>query len=292
MTTFVRQGLALHIDDQGGEGVPVLFQHGLCGDANQTREAFPKLDGFRRITLECRGHGQSEAGGPHQFSIATFTNDITAYLEDVGAGPVVVGGISMGAAISLRLAVKRPDLVRGLMLVRPAWITTNAPANMRPNAQVGSLLIAHPPEKAHAIFMRSDTARHLAQVAPDNLKSLEGFFHREPQEVTAELLSQISIDGPGVEECELKRLNLPTLVLGHDHDFIHPLAYAQALANLIPKSTLRPITAKTTSKERYVADLHQAITQFLEELPECSKQSNARSTALHNGSTACQPIAS
>jgi pimeloyl-ACP methyl ester carboxylesterase len=296
VTTFVHQGLALRIEDQGGEGEPVLFQHGLCGDANQTREAFPVHADFRRITLECRGHGQSEAGHPDQLSIATFTQDLAACIESLGARPVVVGGISMGAAISLRLAVKRPDLVRGLILVRPAWITASAPANMRPNAQVGALLIAHPQEKAHAIFMRSDTARHLAQVAPDNLKSLEGFFQREPREVTAELLSQISIDGPGVEDCELKRIQVPTLVLGHDHDFIHPLAYAQALANLIPGATLKTITAKAISKEGYIADLHQAITQFLEELPECSKQShtpkNGQPTGPRTGSIASQPIVS
>jgi pimeloyl-ACP methyl ester carboxylesterase len=269
-TTFLRQGVALHIDDQGGEGTAVLFQHGLCGDANQTHEAFPQLAEFRRITLECRGHGQSEAGDPAQFSIAVFADDLAAFIEEVGRGPVVVGGISMGAAIALRLAVKRPTLVRGLILARPAWITASAPDNMRPNAQVGALLIAHSPKEAHAIFMGSETAKHLAETAPDNLKSLEGFFQREPTGVTAELLTRISIDGPGVEESELKQIDIPTLILGHDHDFIHPIAYAQELANLIPKSVFRAITSKAISKERYIADLHLAITQFLEVFPKCS----------------------
>jgi pimeloyl-ACP methyl ester carboxylesterase len=295
VTAFVRQGLALHIEDQGGEGVPVLFQHGLCGDANQTREAFPQLPGFRRLTLECRGHGQSEAGPLDQLSISTFTQDLAQFIEALETGPVVVGGISMGAAISLRLAVKHPELVRALILARPAWITEAAPPNMRPNAQVGALMLAHPPEMAYSTFMRSDTARHLAQAAPDNLKSLESFFKREPHEVTAELLSRISIDGPGVEESELKRLKVPTLVLGHEHDFIHPLAYAQAIADLIPNATLTAITAKTFSKDRYIADLHQAITKFLEELPECSKPSHSHTTGLSinpsTGSTPSQPIA-
>jgi pimeloyl-ACP methyl ester carboxylesterase len=264
----VREGLTLHIDDQGGEGAIVLFQHGLCGDANQTREAFPTLQGFRRITLECRGHGQSEAGEPNQVSIATFSNDLAAFIENLSVGSVIVGGISMGAAIALRLAVKRPELVRAMILARPAWVTVSAPANMRPNAQVGALLKAHSRELAHTIFMRSDTAKYLSNAAPDNLKSLESFFRRETQEVTAELLSRISIDGPGVADSELNALNIPTLILGHDRDFIHPFVYIQALATLIPNSTPRAITSKTVSKERYLADFHQAVAQFLEELPK------------------------
>jgi pimeloyl-ACP methyl ester carboxylesterase len=270
VTLMTRDGLALRVDDDGG-GTPVLFQHGLCGDANQTREAFPKnptIDSrFRRITLECRGHGQSEAEDPNLFSIKTFADDVAALIESLKAGPVVVGGISMGATIALRLAVKRPDLVKGLILARPAWITANAPPNMEPNALVGALLGKYPPEKAHEVFMQGDTAKHLSQVAPDNLKSLEGFFERTPYVVTAELLTRISADGPGVEEFEVRALTTPTLVIGIDHDFIHPYAYAQALAELIPNSALKAITAKSVSKELYISDFHNAVTHFLEELP-------------------------
>jgi pimeloyl-ACP methyl ester carboxylesterase len=57
-------GPVLNVDDAGGEGLPVIFQHGLCGDARQTIEAFPRDPHFRRITIESRGHGGSEARGP------------------------------------------------------------------------------------------------------------------------------------------------------------------------------------------------------------------------------------
>lgn len=263
ITTMVRHGLTLRVDDEGGSGAPVLFQHGLCGDANQTREAFPTDSGFRRITLECRGHGRSEAGDPKQFSIATFTDDVVALIEGLDAGPVVVGGISMGAAISLRLSVKRPDLVKGLILARPAWVTASAPSNMEPNALAGAMLTQYPPEEAHRLFMRSDIAMHLSQVAPDNLKSLEGFFQRQPSEVTAALLTSISADGPGVEDSEVRALSAPTLVIGHEHDYIHPISYARTLADLIPSATLKTITAKTVSHGLYVSDFHHAINHFL-----------------------------
>ena len=271
LTHFARSGPTIHVDDTGGSGQPVIFQHGLCGDANQTREAFPRssvLDRrFRRITMECRGHGQSEAGDIHELSIATFSDDLVDRIESLHASPVIVGGISMGAAIALRLAVTKPGLVKALILARPAWVATSAPANMAPNALVGRLLSRHAPEEAQELFNASNVAKHLAQVAPDNLTSLQSFFQREPHAITAALLSQISADGPDVTEAEIHALTIPTLVIGTEHDFIHPIAYARYLAGLIPNASLKIIPAKAISKAQYLAGFHTAITQFLEEHP-------------------------
>lgn len=260
--TFHHAGLRLHVDRSADAGAPVFFQHGLCGDARQTAEAFPPAPGFRRITLECRGHGASEAGPFDQLGIATFADDLAALIEVLGAAPAVVGGISMGAAIALRLAVRRPDLVRGLMLVRPAWATAAAPANLAANAEVGALLGRLGPS-ARARFAASPTAAALAARAPDNLASLLGFFERTPTDVTAALLTRLARDGPGVEAADLRRVTVPTLVVGHDRDEIHPLAHARALADLIPAARLVEITPKATDRDRYVADLGACLAAFL-----------------------------
>lgn len=258
-----RDGLALAAWDSGGDGTPVVFQHGLCGDIRQVAEAFPDDTGLRLIGLECRGHGASEAG--QVFSIATFADDVAALIQRMG-GPVVLAGISMGAAIASRIAVRRPDLVRGLVLARPAWVAEAAPANMRPNAEVGALLSRLPPEQARAEFEAGETGAMLARAAPDNLASLLGFFVREPVDVTARLLCAISADGPDVAEAELRALALPTLVLATAQDFIHPLPHAERLARLVPNARLVEMTAKGVSRRRYVFDFQSALAAFLKGL--------------------------
>lgn len=260
-----RAGLRLSASE-AGEGRAFLFQHGLCADAGQPAEVFPAVAGWRRLTLECRGHGRSEAGPPEALSIATFADDAAALLEARGAGPAVVGGISMGAAIGLRLAVRRPDLVRALVLARPAWVAGAAPANMQPNALVGELLERYPPAEARVRFEASDTARRLAAEAPDNLASLRGFFSREPAAVTSALLRRISADGPGVEPGELAALRLPTLVLGTARDLVHPLAHVDALAAAIPGARRVEITPKAESRDRHREEFRAALARFLEEL--------------------------
>jgi pimeloyl-ACP methyl ester carboxylesterase len=257
-----RDGLRLAVHDAGGAGLPVVFQHGLCGDAGQVIEAFPPDPAFRRVSLECLGHGASDAG--EDFSIAGFAAD-AATLAETLPGPVVLGGISMGAAIALRLAVVRPDLVQALILVRPAWDVQAAPPNMEPNAEVGGLLTRLDPDAARAAFAAGDTARRLAVEAPDNLASLMGFFDRRPQEVTARLLSAIAADGPGVTAAEVAALRLPVLVCGTAEDAVHPLALARRLAGMIPTSSCVVLPPKGRDKPAHIAALHRAIRTFLKE---------------------------
>ncbi len=256
---FFNDGARMVWHDSGGDGPPVVFQHGLGGDARQTFEALP--DTLRRMTLECRGHGGSDAAGP--YSIAAFSADVAALIGAELRAPVVLGGISMGAAIACRLAVTRPELVRALILVRPAWVCDAAPHNMAPNLTVGRLLARLPATEARAAF--ATTARALP---PDNRASLDRFFDRAPQAVTAALLQAIAADGPGVTEAELAALRLPALVCASAGDAIHPAAHAERLAALIPGARLVDLPPKGQGKPAHLAALRAAITAFIKELDD------------------------
>ncbi len=264
-TPYPRDGTVLSLC-RSGDGVPFVFQHGLCGDAHQPADVMPDGCGFACVTLECRGHGESGAGPLEALSIATFADDVASAIERLEAGPVVLGGISMGAALALRLAVTRPDLVRGLVLARPAWVTGPAPPNMRPNALAGELLATWPAALARARFEASDEAAALAVSAPDNLASIRGFFSRVPQDVTAALLTRISADGPGVSEADVAALAVPTLVIGHGRDTVHPIANARHLAQTIRLARLVEITPKADDPQRYRSDFRAALAAFLTEL--------------------------
>ena len=264
--SFERDGIAFAWYDTGEAGVPVLFQHGLCGDARQTAEAFPPDAGFRLLTLECRGHGHSGSGSATSFSLMQFADDLAALLDHLALGPIIVGGLSMGAALAMRLAVCRPDLVSALALVRPAWSTGAAPPNLAPNAEVGDLLARLPPDQAAAAFDAGATAKRLEAISPDNLVSLRCFFSREPLAVTAALLTRIAADGPGVSADALRSLQLPALVIGSDADAIHPWPLAVELAGLIPGARLVRVTPKGVDKTAYLADLHSALGAFFKDV--------------------------
>ncbi len=251
----------LNVIRNASTGTPVFFQHGLCGDAAQTLEVFPNDARFQLNTLECRGHGASDIGPYTDISIKTFADDVAAHIKTRS----IIGGISMGAAISLHLAVHKPHLVKALVLARPAWVTDNAPANMQPFAEIGALLSNFPPAAAKSEFLNSRTAKHLGEISPDNLASLSSFFSREPIANTAALLSKIATDGPGVTEAEARNIQVPTLIIATEQDYTHPFAHAQALHDMIPHSRLVKITPKGVDKQRYVLEFQSTLLKFFEE---------------------------
>jgi pimeloyl-ACP methyl ester carboxylesterase len=260
---LTRNNLRLAIHGGGSVGPTLIFQHGLCGDARQVAEAMAGLAPQRWTCIECPGHGASDMDP--QPSIFSFADDVAALIENL-PGQVVLGGISMGAAIATRLAVTRPDLVRALVLVRPAWVTDAAPANMAPNAEVGALLARLPADQARDTFRASATARQLAQAAPDNLASLMGFFDRSSRADTSRLLMALSNDGPAVTPADLRALGLPALICATSEDAIHPAAHAEALARLIRNSRLIHLPPKGRDKPAHLAALAAAMRQFLKEI--------------------------
>ena len=246
-----------------GSGPIVVLQHGLCGDIRQPQEVFPRDQGFTHAALNCRGHGDSPAGDLSALTLAHFTDDLAQMIDLLPQRPVAVGGISMGAAMALRLAVTRPDLVLALILSRPAWVTGDAPANMQPNALAGQMLA----EGVDA-FDQTTTARTLAETAPDNLASLRSFFVRPDPVVTKALLTRISADGPGVSEQDLRHMTIPTLIMGSAEDVVHPMAHATELSRLIPGALLVELPPKGRNKAAHVAACQAAILHFLKGLTD------------------------
>jgi pimeloyl-ACP methyl ester carboxylesterase len=258
--TLDETSLAVH---DSGDGIPILLQHGLGGDEAQVAQTFGRLPGFRRITVECRGHGASSLGAARPFSIGMFAEDVLAAAEARGIGRMVVGGISMGAAIALRLAHRYPDRIAALILVRPAWTFAPAPANMASVRALADLIRTYPLEKARRVFLESEIAADLRVNAPDNLASLLGYFDRADVLKFASVLAGIAADGPGVSEADAAAIAVPTLVTGNEEDAIHPLSVARTVAETIPGASLVEVTPKAADRDRHFAETQDAVSRFL-----------------------------
>jgi pimeloyl-ACP methyl ester carboxylesterase len=246
-----------------GQGLPVLFQHGLGGDAAQVAQAFPASANIRRITLECRGHGSSTLGQVRPFSIKMFAEDVLAAADHYGVERFVAGGISMGAALALHLAHFHKDRVSALLLVRPAWTFNASPANMQPIRMIADLLQCYPIDQAREHFASSDMALALKQNAPDNLASLLGYFERDNATAFAAVLAGIASDGPDVSKADAVSLSIPTLIIGNQMDAIHPLKMAVELAATIPDAQFVEVAPKAADKALHFAQTQDAISQFL-----------------------------
>jgi pimeloyl-ACP methyl ester carboxylesterase len=256
-----RDGCRINYVDEGA-GVPVLWQHGLGATQAQVAEVFPESSQFRRITMECRGHADSELGAPESLSIRQFADDAVALLDQFEVRRAVAGGISLGAAIALRLAAHYPERVGALVIARPAWVNEAAPANLEIYLDVAKLLSQYGPEQGLERLQASERYRVVMKESPDNAASMRSFFIRELKSTVA-LLSRIPAQGPGVTREQMSRLALPTLVIANEGDYVHSMAMATEVAELIPGAILKIIPSKNFNRDAYVEAFKAALQEFL-----------------------------
>ena len=258
----------LNVDDSGGVGVPIFFQHGLCGDSSQAAAIFPLRDRWKRVTMECQGHGNTSLQDTDKISINHFTDDLIALLKNYDMGTAIIGGISMGASIALTAAIKQPTIIRGLVLVRPAWIAEACPANLAISRLAGKLLSQDSLDSAAVTtsFLKNQLVQDMAKISPDNYSTFLSLLSRTDRKTTSLLLSRISRDGPLISRQQIRHVSCPTLIIGTDRDPIHPLAIAEELHHLITYARLKIVTSKSDSHSRYLRDSALEIQNFLEEI--------------------------
>jgi pimeloyl-ACP methyl ester carboxylesterase len=107
-----------------GEGEPLLLVHGLGGAAANWIALAPLLlPGRRLLVPELPGHGGSSPL-PAAPSLSPYADSLAGLVEHEQAPPLPVVGHSLGGAIALRLAIRRPDLVDGLVLAGAAGLSS------------------------------------------------------------------------------------------------------------------------------------------------------------------------
>lgn len=107
----------VHVEAWPGTGKPVAVIPGLFGASFTFRKVVPLLaaQGYRPIVIEPLGTGFSSRPLKADYSLAAQSRRIAAVLDSLGSKPMLVLAHSLGAAIAFRLAIDRPDLVRGIV---------------------------------------------------------------------------------------------------------------------------------------------------------------------------------
>lgn len=117
-------GLRLHALEWGEEGRPPLcFLHGGSAHAHWfdlVASAF--ADRFHVVSLDQRGHGESDWATPPAYATENFAADLLGLMEALGWREMIVVGHSMGGHNALAFAAWHPGRVRALVVVdsRPA----------------------------------------------------------------------------------------------------------------------------------------------------------------------------
>lgn len=112
--------LRLHANLTGPHSAPpVVMLHALGTHSGLWAGLLPHLAHLRCLTIDLRGHGQSDCPPP-PYSMGAMVHDIEAVMDHFALKDAVVIGVSLGGLVAQGLAIKRLDLVRGLVLSNTA----------------------------------------------------------------------------------------------------------------------------------------------------------------------------
>ena len=264
MPTFANETIQFHYLEKGS-GVPFFFQHGLGADVSQPFGLFQPTPGIRLIGMDARAHGQTAPAGPREkIGFVTFADDLVALMDFLNIHKAIVGGISMGAAVALNLALRYPNRVLGLVFSRPAWLDGPNPWNVRMFSLVSRLIREHGSRRGQEFFKETREYAELLQTYPDTANSLVRQFEHPQAEENAVNLEGIPHDTPSPDRRDWARINVPTLVLANRQDPIHPFEYGELLAQAIPGAEFQEITSKSISAEQHGRDVQGFIESFLQ----------------------------
>jgi len=110
-------GARLHYTDEGSGAETIVFSHGLLFSGAMFADQIAHLKGrYRCIAYDHRGQGGSDVTADG-YDADTLTADAEALIEALGVNPCHFVGLSMGGFVGMRLAIRRPELLRSLTLI-------------------------------------------------------------------------------------------------------------------------------------------------------------------------------
>jgi pimeloyl-ACP methyl ester carboxylesterase len=201
--------------DSRGAGEPVLMLHGGISDSEMLLDPLEPALGerFRILAFDRRGHGRTaDTEGPFHYD--DMATESIAAIEKLIGGPAHLVGWSDGGNVALLVALRRPDLVRSLVLI-------GANFHFDGNMPMG------PGDGSGPKVMRD----RYAERSPDGAEHFAAVFEKSRAMWAGE---------PTLTTDDLRKISAPALVLVGDDDLM-TLAHTASLYESLPQGRLAVI---------------------------------------------------
>jgi 3-oxoadipate enol-lactonase len=258
-------GVELFYKESGRGPEAIVFSHGLLMDYSMfeaQRAAFE--DRYRVIAYDHRSQGQSGAGNVESQDMETLATDAAALIQALDAGPCHFAGLSMGGFVGMRLAARRPGLLRTLTLMNTG--PDREPWQSRLRYELLTSLVWAVGVKpfigtAMKELFGETTRRNPAQLAM--LEEWRAKFRLHPRSIAHAVTAVM--ERHEVTPDELRSIDCPTLVLAGEDDTAQPPFRSERLASFIPGARLLRIPGCGHSSSLEAPD---AVVQAMEQLFE------------------------
>lgn len=243
----------------GESGTPFLLMHGILLDSHVNRDLARTFaaEGFKVILLDLLGHGNSDKPtDPTEYRNDFFAQQVVGCLDHLKIDRAIVGGVSLGAIVTLQAAAIAPQRIKAMFLEMPVmeWSTPFAAMLLTPVISA---------VRWGKLFYRPFTTflKKLPRPRTGWAVSVLNAASADP-DVTSAILHGILV-GPVVPTAAHRRgMTMPALIVGHRGDRLHAHQDAYVLAGQLPNAKL--LNAKSILELRSKPErLMPEILEFL-----------------------------
>jgi pimeloyl-ACP methyl ester carboxylesterase len=230
-------GLSYELVGDGTE--PIALVHGSWSDRSSWDRLVPVLsDAFRIFRYDRRGHGESPPV-PGIRSVAWEADELADLLIEADHFPAHVLGVSYGAAVALSLTIRRPELVRSVIIHEPPLVAW-PPIEERPEVRGARVEL-----DGYAKKFRSGVPDEAAREFAERFVTGPGGFGRLPPETQAAFRDGApawpdelaALERADLDPSLLGGVDLPALVTHGDVSPAYLIRIAEAVADSLPNVT-------------------------------------------------------
>jgi pimeloyl-ACP methyl ester carboxylesterase len=240
-------GFELHYVD-AGNGVPIVFIHGLLGSHLDWADLLSTLSARHRVVApDLFGHGASEKP-MGDYSLGAHAATLRDLLDHLGIGAVTLVGHSLGGGIAMQFAYLFPERVRGLVLVSSGGLGRELSVLLRlstlPGAEWVLPALASRWVRRHGDAVGRGLARLGVHPGHDGRRAWQGFVSLgDPETRRAFLATSRAVIDPGGQTVTARhRLSelagVPTLLVWGSRDRLIPAWHAVEAHQAIPNSRI------------------------------------------------------
>lgn len=259
--TFRYRDWTLAYEARGEGERPFILIHGLLLPSWVNGQVATLLAerGNRVLLLDLIGHGRSDQpvdASVHRLEYAA--EQVVALMDHLGLDDAVIGGMSLGANVSLETAVRFPERVRAIVAEMPVLESGAVPVAVTLFPLMMALRHGGPPLRA--LFR---AVQHLPRTANEPLNAVLDTGGNP--EAMAAVMHGYGTGPMCPPVSERMKIAAPTLVIGHRWDWMHVLSDAEHLVDELPNGRLvnaRHFLEMRTRPDRLVAE----VATFLDEV--------------------------
>lgn len=231
---------SIHYEVAGKDsGLPVVLIHGFPFSHEMWHPQVEALSsGYRVITYDVRGHGESEVGDG-QYTIELFVDDFLGLLDHLKIEKAVVVGLSMGGYIALRTIERNPERFKALVLCDTRSEADTNEGKLKRAANI-KFVKNEGVERFAAEFVKAIFSPKSFETNLETVQFIQDII--EETSPTAIAGTLLALAGRTDTTDSLSRITVPTLILVGEHDTLTPPSAAEAMHSKIPNSELHVIS--------------------------------------------------